>query len=145
MWIDIAPEIDHASLGSMPSVLIIDDDDFSQSILCEVLQAMGLTEVQMAGSARAALRALAQREQLPDYLICDIYMPDMDGIEFLAKLAHQHYPGKLILVSGVDTNMLKVAKTIAVRNGLKVVASLVKPLNSMALEQALGPLPLICA
>jgi len=75
--------------------LVVDDDSFSQELFSEMLRALGIADIHTASTGRIALRTLAALPRLPDFLICDVFMPDMDGIEFLEALAKQRYPGAL--------------------------------------------------
>ena len=122
----------------MPTVLLVDDDEFVRDLMCEMLHQLGITVVHQAGDGRQALGVLADLAQAPDFLISDIYMPDMDGIEFVAELARLHYAGGLILLSGVNPETLQLARDIAVGEGIQVVGAFVKPVQPEALAQALG-------
>jgi CheY-like chemotaxis protein len=121
-----------------PTVLVIDDDDFSQEVISAMLKTQGIDRVQCVGNGREALHLMAEQPALPDYLICDIFMPDMDGIEFVGQLVSLRYPGSLILMSGGSAEMLGIAKTVAEINGLKVLGALRKPLSMAELAQAMS-------
>lgn len=119
------------------SVLVVDDDEFSRDVLSAMLATAGITEIHCADNGRSALRAMAGMATLPGLLICDVFMPDMDGIEFMSTLADQGYSGGVVLVSGVDLEMLSMARDIAVANGIKVLGCHTKPLSKEALIEAL--------
>ena len=123
---------------SEPLVLIVDDDEFSQEILRRKLALLGLTNVQLAGNGFAALRVLKLLPRPPDFLICDIFMPDMDGIEFVSELAKQRFAGGLMLVTGVNLSMLEVARDIATLKGLNVLGVFQKPVHEDALRKVMG-------
>ena len=120
------------------SVLVVDDDEFSQEALRKRLMLFGVADIKAAYDGRAGVLALDQAERLPDVIFCDIFMPDMDGIEFVEELVARHYRGGLILMTGVNRDMLTVAQDIATLNGLKVLGVFTKPLEREALGQALG-------
>ena len=120
------------------SVLIVDDDDFSQELLSAMLTALGVTEVHFAGDGRVGLRTLAAMPRPPDYLICDVFMPDMDGIEFLGELAKRRYAGGVILVSGMNIEMLAIAQQVALSDGINILGSFTKPVPKAALAEALS-------
>lgn len=120
------------------TVMVIDDDDFTQELLQGMLEAQGISEVHQATDGRKALRQLAALPQPPDALICDVFMPDMDGIEFLDELAKLHYAGGVVLISGMDMTMLSVARDMAVSQGLSVLGAFIKPVTADVLAQALG-------
>jgi len=120
------------------SVLIVDDDDFAQEMFSCMLEQSGVKNIQLANNGQNALTCLASMERAPDFLICDVFMPDMDGIEFLGKLGQQHFPGSIILVSGMNIEMMAIARDIALSDNLNVVAAFVKPVNHELLADAMG-------
>jgi len=122
----------------MPSVLIVDDDAFSREVLHEMLAAEGIVNIQMADNGRSALRALAAMGSPPELLICDVFMPDMDGIEFMSELAQHQYPGDVVLVTGVDVSTLSLARDIATGQGIRLLGSFTKPLHKNVLKQLLA-------
>ena len=84
------------------------------------------------------LRALAALPRQPDFLICDVFMPDMDGIEFLDQLTKNNYQGGIILVSGQDITMMAIAQQVAVADGLKMIGAFTKPVSIARLTEALA-------
>jgi CheY-like chemotaxis protein len=128
----------YTTQGSAQSILVIDDDEFSRAIIRGNLASLGLTHIQEANNGRAGVQALSQMQQPPDFLICDIFMPDMDGIEFVKELATRGYAGGLILVTGVNMDMLEVASQIATAKGLKVLGSFIKPVQKSLLAASMG-------
>lgn len=119
-------------------VLIVDDDTFSQKLLCAVAKKLGITDIHIAIDGRAGLRTLADLPRPPDVLICDVFMPDMDGIEFMAELARRDYKGGIILVSGQDIAVMAIAQQVAVADGLKVLGAYAKPVPVAILADALA-------
>ncbi len=119
------------------TALVVDDDLFSQQLLGEMLAQDGLFEVHCAIDGQHALRALAEMASPPDLLICDVYMPNMDGIEFLRELGRNSYRGDIVLLSGVNEQVLGAARAIAVANGLRVRGAFTKPLAYAQLLQAI--------
>lgn len=65
------------------TVLVVDDDPASAQLLNELLK--GEYKVRLAGSGAQALKAVRQ-EPLPDAILLDIMMPEMDGYEVCALL-----------------------------------------------------------
>lgn len=64
-------------------VLVIDDDDDARATMAATLHHAGATMT----SAAAGDHALADLTQfLPDVIVCDIRMPRLDGVAFLAHL-----------------------------------------------------------
>ncbi|SFU88916.1 response regulator [Pseudoduganella namucuonensis] len=106
-------------------ILLLDDDDFMLALLEDMLDDLGSFDVACATSARAALAMVAQAP--PDLLICDLSMPDMDGIEFLRLVAEGSYGGTVVLLSGMDAGVLKAAERLAMAQGLTILGACRKP------------------
>lgn len=119
--------------------MVIDDDALTQELLAEMLKELGFKERLSAVDGRLAMKVLATLKHPPDVLICDIFMPEMDGIEFLDQLAAQHFRGGLVLMTGVDPEMLLLARTIAQAHGLKVLGTALKPVSLQQLSSFLAP------
>lgn len=64
----------------MPSILIIDDEESMRHMLSLILKKEGY-DATCADNAKQALNVLANQEF--DFILCDIKMPEMDGLEFL--------------------------------------------------------------
>ena len=64
-------------------VLIVEDDDGQRAVARDVLSAQGFI-VHEAANGRLALEAL--RQDLPDVVLLDLMMPEMDGFEVVAEM-----------------------------------------------------------
>lgn len=67
----------------MPLCLIVDDDEDHREIAGLVAKSAGM-ETAVVNSAMEAL--LSCEEKMPDVVLLDWMMPDMDGVEFLYRL-----------------------------------------------------------
>ena len=81
----------------MPRIMVIDDDDGVRVSLRRALQRDGHTVIEEA-DGKSALRHFAGDPA--DLVISDVYMPDMDGIEFLLRAQDAFPEAKIILMSG---------------------------------------------
>ena len=66
--------------GSLQTVLVVDDDKYSREVLRRKLGFWGVTDIHVAYDGRDGLNVMEAMVRDPDFLICDIFMPDMDGI-----------------------------------------------------------------
>lgn len=122
-------------------VLVIDDEETSQAVARQALLHIGVRHIVVVGDGEAAVRVLDRLREPPDFVICDIFMPESDGIEMVNALVARHYAGGLVLVTGGDSQYLVIAKRVARFHGLRLLATLTKPLSAQALAQALFGLP----
>ena len=123
---------------SQSTVLVVEDDDISRCILTEMLDSLGVRQVHTANNGKEALRLLKKSATAPDYIVLDLFMPEMDGIEFIGHLRPLGFKGAIILMSAAAGDVFDVARTLATASGLDVRATLLKPVDPEALAQALG-------
>lgn len=127
-------------------VLLLDDDHFMLELLSDMLADLGgdaggglaRFEVRTESDARRALASLAADS--PALLICDLSMPDMDGIEFMQAAAAAGFGGGVMLLSGMDSGVRKAAERLARAHGLNVLGAYKKPISAAELQAALAPL-----
>lgn len=66
------------------TILVVEDNDDVQAMICALLEQHGFA-VDIADSGMTALGATMRN--LPDLILLDMAMPDMDGFEFLRRRA----------------------------------------------------------
>ncbi len=85
-------------------ILIVDDVDINLDILEEIIKAMG-HETVTALSVKEAIALIEEMEELPQLILSDISMPEIDGYAFcgmLKKNPHtRHIP--VIFISAMDS------------------------------------------
>jgi DNA-binding response OmpR family regulator len=88
-------------------VLIVEDDDDLRNFLHSILQSEYL--ILMAGNGREGLQAA--QKHIPDFVVSDVMMPEMDGIEMLRELktnlSTSHIPVVLLTAKGTIDNRLE--------------------------------------
>ncbi|WP_229051664.1 response regulator transcription factor [Aeromicrobium sp. Leaf350] len=85
----------------MTFVLVVDDDPAIVRTLGINLRARGY-EVETAGDGRSALQIVEER--LPDAVILDLGLPDLDGLSVLQRLREQHAVPVVILSARHETD-----------------------------------------
>jgi len=99
----------------MATILVIDDDELLPTMLRFVLEGAG-HEVTEAPNGRIGLAVY--RERPADWVITDILMPEMNGIDLILELTRAFLNVKVIAMSGAqDTgHTLDAAKLLGVRH-----------------------------
>ncbi|MGD9942288.1 MAG: EAL domain-containing protein [Burkholderiaceae bacterium] len=118
-------------------VLVVDDDAFILKMLRHQLIELGFHRIVLCESGAAALSRLALSGQPIDLILCDLNMPQMDGIEFMRKLVDCDYRGSVVLVSGEDDRALRASEKLAGAHGMDVLGSLRKPVSVVQLRELL--------
>jgi CheY-like chemotaxis protein len=117
-------------------IMLLDDDVFLLDMLADMLRALGQDDIVTESDSQRALLTLRQVE--PQLLICDLSMPELDGIEFLHLAAGIGYRGGLILLSGMDDAIRRAAERLGIAHGLRVLGAYQKPLSEASLREALA-------
>jgi CheY-like chemotaxis protein len=108
------------------TVLIVEDDPDLRRLMVRLLEHDGFV-VRAAADGRQGLEAL---EPLPDVIVADLMMPDLDGEQFLVEL-RSRYPNARPAVVLVSASAIR--EEIATR--LEVDASLSKPFDTAELRE----------
>jgi EAL domain-containing protein (putative c-di-GMP-specific phosphodiesterase class I)/CheY-like chemotaxis protein len=117
------------------AIVVVDDDAVSREILALMLRAAGATRIISVATGHEALAHLVG---LPRALVmCDVSMPQMDGVEFARRLVEVAPHAALFLVSGIEPKLLATVQTFAAKTGLRVVGSSAKPVTQERVRQAL--------
>ncbi len=117
-------------------LMIIDDEPDMGEFVCAVAEGAGFD----ASCVQHSKEFMASLDHSIDVLVLDLFMPDVDGIELIRFLREKEFEAPLILVSGVDRNVLHSAHELATELGLQVLGSLNKPFRKTELERLLATL-----
>jgi DNA-binding response OmpR family regulator len=113
----------------MPKVLLIDDDPEARATVTEMLTALGHQVIEAMDGREGTRVAIADR---PDLVICDIIMPEQEGIATIRELLRTH-PGLLILpITGRGSFYLGLANKFGAQVGLQKPFGIVELQNSIA-------------
>jgi DNA-binding NtrC family response regulator len=78
------------------NILLIDDEEQLRKLLSRIISLEGFT-VEQAGTLKAAWAQLAQKE--PDIVLCDVKLPDGDGVRFVKDLKEKYPLVEIILLT----------------------------------------------
>ncbi len=91
----------------MDKVLIVDDDQESRELLCEVLESSGYATHAVANGREA--REVLDRDVGYRIVIADLRMPQESGLELLQSIRRRNSPQEVILMSSFMTGPEKHA------------------------------------
>jgi DNA-binding NarL/FixJ family response regulator len=118
------------------SVVIVEDHLLIARALTEIIDKFSKYEVLYdAGNGVALIERFKQKKNIPDIVLLDVTMPEMDGFE-TAKWLQQNHPGVLILTLSMQDEDETLIKMI--RAGAR--GYLHKNVHPVELEKALGSL-----
>jgi EAL domain-containing protein (putative c-di-GMP-specific phosphodiesterase class I) len=127
---------DAPKLRSSPRILLVDDDSLMLELHVRMLQSMGHSRITTANGGREALVQVENDPGSAEVIICDLNMPDIDGIEFLQNLNSSPFRGAVILLSGAGMRIMHSVQKLLGGRQLTVLGALTKP----AARNALGEL-----
>ena len=84
---------------SQVKIAVVDDSDFSRSLIIKMVKAAGFNVVGEANHADTALQMI--KEMRPDIVITDIVMPDISGIELTEKISQNFDNIYVIVISSL--------------------------------------------
>ncbi|MEX2130806.1 MAG: EAL domain-containing response regulator [Pseudohongiellaceae bacterium] len=123
------------NLSQQTRFLIVDDDELILDVCKDQVQNLGYADVETALNGNIALGKLISATAPYDIIICDLNMPEMNGVEFLRHLAECNFEGGLIIVSGEDARIQKIAYEMAASRKINILGTITKPITPIALQE----------
>ncbi|MBY5948726.1 EAL domain-containing protein [Photobacterium rosenbergii] len=119
------------------NILLVEDHPFQQQVLRNQLERAATGScVSVASTGKEALAQI--NITLPDVLVCDLNMPEMDGITFLSHLAKMSFHGAIIISSAASPDVIKSVSQMCKSYQLKVIGCLEKPARHEHIQSLLG-------
>lgn len=126
--------------------LVVEDDDFQRRTVARMLRALGAREAREAGDGKQALASI-RGAALVDLVVCDLDMPEMDGMEFIRHLGQANSAVSVIIASAQDRSLLSSVDKMAHAYGVRLLGVIEKPVtieglrNLIASHEPLTPQP----
>jgi CheY-like chemotaxis protein len=115
----------------MASVLVIDDDEQIRTFVRTVLEKEGFVVHEADNGARGLA---SYRQLLPDVVLCDIFMPEKEGLETILNLCRQSPGVKIVAMSG-GSSVTRPTEFLPLAERFGAVAALEKPFGKGVLLQ----------
>jgi DNA-binding NtrC family response regulator len=86
----------HLCYGMKGKLLIIDDEEKLRSLLARLLKLEGYT-VYEAGNLKSGFKAISVED--PDVILCDVKLPDGNGVDFTTSIKNKYPVTEIILLT----------------------------------------------
>jgi EAL domain-containing protein (putative c-di-GMP-specific phosphodiesterase class I) len=108
------------------------------------LRQLGFNLVETADNVSDAMKHISTSEPPVGLVLSDLNMPGVDGLELLKRFDEIAYCGDILLISGEDSQTLKMAESLARARGLSVIGAMSKPIQIDTLSEILSKLSSPC-
>jgi CheY-like chemotaxis protein len=119
--------------GNRPRWMVVDDDQDILSLIHDIIARFSAVDIECFNSPKEALNAFESKPGAFEFVITDLEMPDMSGIELCRRLRALSPSLKILLSTGSDI----LSDDEAVQKGF--CGLLRKPFPLAALQNALEP------
>ena len=120
------------------NILLVDDDEFAVELLLEQMTQLGFTSIRHAANGADALKLIDENRHFFDFILCDLNMPTMDGIELLRHLTQREFEGGVVLMAEGNAHLLESVESLGRLHALRMLGTLRKPVSVQALWKVLG-------
>lgn len=121
----------------IPSIVAIDDDPFFLGCLSRMKVHGEQVHMKTFEDPRAGISWLADHKDQVNLVICDLDMPELNGMGVLRELSSLGYQGLVVPASGFDSVLMDSLMYYGRLLKLKMLKPLTKPVSSQALQDRL--------
>lgn len=114
--------------------VVLEEDPDAAATLSLQLRTLGMDSRYCRHGQHLIGEVLARRPQL---VVMALEFGQQDGISMLRRLAECGYPGQVLLLSGVERKIVRIAERLGQALGLEMLASLDKPMRLVELRDCL--------
>lgn len=118
-------------------MMVVDDDPLVPSIAKAFFRAHGVATCDLARDGEEAAQLFSQSVQGYDFILCDICMPRVDGIQLISMLARAGYKGWIGILSSQHPTLARTAMNIAESYGMRPAGVGRKPIDQSTLARFL--------
>lgn len=119
------------------TVMVVEDDDFQRRMVSRMVRFLGALKVMEASNGREAL-ALIRDAPPVNVVICDLDMPEMDGMELIRHLGQANSAASVIISSAQERSLLASVEKMARAYGVRLLGVIEKPLTLEGLEDLIA-------
>lgn len=121
------------------NILVVEDDDFQREMLVNLFRSLGVRSISGATNGKQALEVLRRPGSgMFDIVMCDLNMPQMDGMEFLRHMGEARYNSAVIINSAMDGKLLSSVGKMSRMYGIRLLGTIEKPVLLTKLREILS-------
>lgn len=118
--------------AATPRVLVVDDEELVAKTLTAILNKSGFSARAICDGKSAVAEASEWR---PDIFLCDVIMPEMDGIETAIRVREAAPSCRIFLISAQERQAARVAEQKAHGYDFEFILKPIHPLELIQLLQ----------
>lgn len=118
----------HIEQITQPNKILVVDDEASMVQVCQLILENAGHAVRGAVNGRQALRMIA--EEMPDFILLDVMMPGMSGIEVCRLIRQEHQSPKPVIVMYTADSRAEV-KTDSIAAGADACVTKQNPFHDL--------------
>ncbi len=117
--------------------LIVEDDGFQRRTVARMLRSLGAREVREAKDGKEGLASMQSAAPV-DLVVCDLDMPEMDGMEFMRHLGQTNSTASVVISSAKDRSLAASVEKMAIAYGVRLLGLMEKPVTLAGLEDIIA-------
>jgi EAL domain-containing protein (putative c-di-GMP-specific phosphodiesterase class I) len=117
--------------------LVVEDDGFQRRTVARMLRSLGVLEVLEAKDGREGLTCMHSATPV-DLVVCDLDMPEMDGMEFMRHLGRESSTAAVVISSAKDRSLAASVEKMALAYGVRLLGLMEKPVTLAGLEDIIA-------
>ncbi|MEI7677764.1 MAG: EAL domain-containing response regulator [Betaproteobacteria bacterium] len=115
--------------------LVAEDHEFQRKTLIIALKSLGAKHILEAADGRVAFELFSDLATPVDVIICDLEMPNMDGMEFIRHIGNAGAPVSIILTSAMERSVISSVETMTRAYGINLLGAIEKPATPKKLRE----------
>ncbi|WP_161990560.1 EAL domain-containing protein [Candidatus Methylobacter oryzae] len=120
------------------NILVVEDDSFQRQVLGTMLRSLGVENITEANNGKQALDIIRAPNTSPiNVALCDLNMPEMDGMEFLRHLGEEQHSIAIIISSSLDSKLLTSVAKMVKMYGIRLLGTIEKPITLANVKELL--------
>ncbi len=120
-------------------VMIVEDHAFQRHTVARMLKSLDAAAIVEAANGKEALALLSDpATPQPDIAVCDLDMPEMDGMEFIRHLSKVRPGISVLITSALDRELLGAVENMSRAYGIRMLGVIKKPVSLQGLREMLN-------